>query len=177
MKLPLTYGFGIAVASTVLALILFFLGYHNDPDKLTTAQMVGGFGGMALQIGGLILALRAARDQSPERGLSYGRGVGVGALVGVFAGLFGAILTVVYGMVINPGMSEVIYQAQVAQMEAKGATSDQIAQASGMLRFFTGPIWMAIANLIFTPIMCTVFALIIAAFLKRAPVESAPAVA
>lgn len=169
MKLPLTYGLGIAIGGILIGLVEYFLGYHNDPARFATGQMIGTIGGSAVTIVGLILGLRAVRDVRPDRSLSYGQAVGNGALISVFSGVFGAAFYLVYGTVINPEFHELLYQAQVDKMLEQGLTQDQIDAAAGITRFFTGPIWMTIASLLFAPIFGTLLSLIIGIFVRRAP--------
>lgn len=38
MKNALTYGFGISIASSLLTLVIYFLGYHNDLEKMIRAR-------------------------------------------------------------------------------------------------------------------------------------------
>jgi len=67
MKTTFKFGIGIAVASFVMGLILFFLGLHNDPEKLATGQIVGSVGGLLISIVGLTIALKARREEfAPE---------------------------------------------------------------------------------------------------------------
>ena len=173
MKITLTHGLGISIGGAVLTLILYFLGFH-DLEKFKTGQTIAMWAGYTIIIIGLILGMKAVREASPDRSLSYGRAVGTGALITVFAGLFSAVFMLLYGLVINPEYHETLHQFQVQQMEEKGMASDQIEAAAPMMRFFTGPIFIALATVIFSPIMGTLFSLVIAIFLKRPPVTTPP---
>ena len=177
MKTYLTYGFGIALAGALLTLAEYFLGFHNDPAKFSAGQWVGGIGGLAITIIGLVLAMKAVRQAAADQSLSYGRAVGTGVLVCLFAGIFGAVFMLIYGMGINPAFHDLVYEAQIAKMEEQGMSSAQIEGAESWIRFFTGPIWMSIAQLIGALIGGTIISLIVAAFMKRKPVVTAPPVA
>lgn len=176
MKPTLSYGLGIAIAGAVLTFALYFLGYHNDPEKFGTAQIVAGVVGFAITIVGLVLGMQAVREATPDRSLSYGRAVGAGALITLIAGIFGAIVMFAYGKFINPEFHELIYQAQVDKMMEKGTSQSDVERAEGIMRFFTGPIWMAVAQVIFSPIIGTLLSLIIAIFVKRPPSAEPPPV-
>jgi hypothetical protein len=174
MKPTLTYGLGIAIAAAILTFIEYFLGLHNDPVKFATGQIVGAVGGVAITVTGLILGMRAVRESRPDRSLSYGRAVGTGTLITLFSGIFGAIFLFVYGKFINPEFHELIYQAQVDKMAEKGMNDSQIGSAEPMMRFFSGPVWIALAQLVFAPIIGAVLSLIIAIFVKRPPATEPP---
>lgn len=170
MKTYLTYGSGMALAGAILALAQYFLGFHEDVEKLQSKVVasVGFLLGLAICVVGVLLAMRAVREKTPDRGLFYGRGVATGALTGVFYGVFMAVFQFVYGTAINPEFHDLLYQAQMAQMEQMGAGA-QAPQMEGMMRFFTSPVFLAGSTLIFTPILTTVVSLVVAAFVKRDP--------
>ncbi len=54
-------------------------------------------------------------------------------------------------------------------MVDRGMTSAQIEQAAGIMKFFTGALWTAIAQALFSPVVGAVLSLILGLFLKRAP--------
>ncbi|OHE77851.1 MAG: hypothetical protein A3G75_14485 [Verrucomicrobia bacterium RIFCSPLOWO2_12_FULL_64_8] len=174
MKTCLLYGLGITLAGALLVFVEFFLGYHSDPEKFQTGQVFGTIGGLLITIVGLVYGMREVRERTADRALSYGRGVGIGALITIFSGIFGAVFYLIYGLVINPEFHELVYQAQIQAMEAKGLKASQIESMEGLMRFFTGPVWFAFANLFGAPLLGTLLSLIIALFLKRAPAANVP---
>lgn len=175
MKTTFKFGIGIAVASFVMGLVLFFLGLHNDPEKLGTGQIVGSVGGLIISIVGLTMAMKARREEfAPEEGFGYGRALGTGVLTSVWSSIVGAILTIVYASVINPGMQEILVETEIMKMEDKGVPASTIEQAEGMINLMTSPAMMGVMNLIFGFIFGVILSLIIAAFVKRGPVDIAP---
>ena len=150
MKTTFKFGIGIAVASFVMGLILFFLGLHNDPEKLATGQIVGSVGGLLISIVGLTMALKARREEfAPEEGF-------------------------VYASVINPDMQEILVETEIAKMEDNGVPDGTIEQAEGMINIMTSPAVMGAMNLIFGFIFGVILSLIIAAFVKRDAVDVVP---
>ncbi len=169
MKIPFLYGVAMAVAGTLVALAEYLLGYHNDIAKFETGQRIGMVCGFLITIVGLILAMRAVREKSPDGSLSYGRAVGTGTLTTVVQGLVGGVLTFLYGKVINPEFHELVYENALQRVPP--AQADAV---EGMLRFFSSPLWFFLVMIIASPIMGTIFSLIIGAFMKRAPRSEAP---
>lgn len=163
-KIALTYGALLAFANAVLALVLYLLGYHNDTEKLQDAQRIAMIVGIVLAVAGLYLAMKATREKSADGSLSYGRAVGVGTLTSLFSGILGAVFSLLYGLVINPEFHEVIYQATISQMPAEQADA-----AAGMMRFFTGAVWMALVSVFFSPVFGALLSLLVGLFVKRAP--------
>lgn len=168
MKIPLTYGVYLAVAGIIVNLVCYLLGYHNDAAKFETGSRIAQAVGFIITIVGLVYAMLATRTASKDQSLSYGRAVGVGALTTLVSGAISAVYMLIYGFVINPEFHELIYEMTLAKMPAQQADA-----AAGMMKFFTGPIWMSLMALIFSPIFGTVLSLIIAIFVKRAPLAPA----
>ncbi len=174
MKTALTYGAAMAVANTLVTLILYLAGLHDSAEKLRLAQWVGGLAGAGVTIGALTLAIREKRTAFPaDETWGYGNAVGCGLLTTVFGSLFGTIAGYVYFAFIHPDMSDVIYQGQVAAMEARGMPAAQIERAEPIMRKWMSPPILALIQLFFGFVWSTVLTLIVAIFLRRRP-EVAP---
>ncbi len=178
MKTYLTYGFFMTLAGAVLTMGLYFLGFHSDVDKLHSAQTISTIGGLAIGITFIALGIKARRAEVPAtEDFSYGRAVGAGVMVGLFAALFGMVTNLLYMQVINPGLTDLMVQAQIAKWDAAGLSSARIEQAEKMMRKMMNPALQAVFGLIFGVIICTVISLVAAAFLKRPATAEQPPVA
>lgn len=168
MKIYLTYGAAMAFAGAVLNVVLYLLGFHSDPARLTTAQIIGACGGVAIGITCLTLGIKARRAEIPAtEEFGYGRALGAGVMITLFGALFNIVVTFIYAKFINPDFVEVIVQSQIQAMEAKGLPSAQIEGAEKMIRMFAGPIVQAISGFFGGLIFGTIISLVAAAFLKR----------
>lgn len=169
MKTALTYGIGIAVAGALLTLVTYFLGYHNELEKMMsgTAQILGMLNWVILIVG-ITQAVRARRDTSDDGSMSYGQGVGTGALTGLFAGLFTGVFTSLYATAINPAFIETLRDQQRAVMAERGNSPAQIDQAAAVMEKFTSPAVITVAAVLFSIFFGLLVALVAAAFLKRA---------
>ncbi len=175
MKIYLTYGFAIAFANLLLAAILFFLGFHSDPDKLGPAQAIGTAGGLAISIIGIVLGTKARRAEVPSsEPFGYGRALGAGVMITLFAALITIVTHWLYLTVINPGFTDVMLQSQVAKMEASGLSSTQIENAEAMMRRMMHPALQAIFAFIGALVFGVIISLITAAFLKRSETTPPP---
>lgn len=175
MKIPLTYGALMAIASALLTLVLFLLGYHSDPARLNTVQTFSTIMGIAVNIIGISLGMRAKRAEiAPENTFTYGQALGVGVVIGVCAAFYSGLFTVLYSTVINPGFTDIIMQQQIAKYEAKGMSGDQIEKTMGVMHMmFKPPIQFGII-LLFGTFWSLLVSLIAAAFLKRPESTYAP---
>jgi len=178
MKTPLTYGFFMTLGGLLLNLALYFLGFHSDVEKLQTAQWISTAGGLALGIAFIVLGIKARRAEVPAtEEFGYGRALGAGVLIGLFACLFGTVSNYLYMHIINPGLTDLMVQAQINKWEAMGMSSDRMEQAEKMMRKMMNPALQAVFGLVIGMIFCTIISLIAAAFLKRPAAEEQPPVA
>lgn len=158
------YALTLTIIGAVLNLILYFTGFQTE--KLATGQHAKWLM-LVASIVILWLGIKATREESPTKSLSYGKGVGTGVLISLYSGLMSAVYTFIHFKFINPDFVD--YQMAIVrtQWEARGMSGAQMEQAEGFARAMMGPVSMAIM----TPIMSVVFglivSLIIAAILKR----------
>lgn len=168
MKTYLTYGFAMSIAGALLTLALFFLGFHSDPAKFSTAQWIGGLGGLAIGVVAIVLGTKARLAEVPAtEAFGYGRALGAGVMITLFAALIGIVTNYVYMQIINPGMADMIVQAQIDKFEAKGMSGAQLEQAEKMTRAMTGPLISSCFGFIGGMVFGTLISLVTAAFLKR----------
>jgi hypothetical protein len=178
MKTYVTYGFYMALAGFVCTLLLYFAGLHESAAKMQTANWLGSLLGLIVGITVLALGIKARRAQvPPTEEFTYGQALGAGVLISLFAALFGIVTNYVYFQLINPGMVEVMVQAQLDKMEAKGMSGSQLEQAEKGIRMFMRPVFMSIVGFVMGIFWGTVISLVEAAILKRKAVEAPPAVA
>ncbi len=177
MKTSLTYGLLMAIAGAVLAISLYLLGFHSDAAKLGTAQILGTVGAVVIGSVCITLGMKAHRTALPaSEAFGYGRALGSGVMIALFASLFGIVTTFGYAKFVNPGFSEMIVQAEVAKLEAKGLSGAQLEGAGKMIRMMTGPVAQTAGGFIGGIMFGTLISLVVAAVLKRAAAENAPPV-
>ena len=168
MKTYLIYGLAWAIAGMVLAVVLYLLGFHSDPARLSAAQVIGGVGGLVIAVICIVLGTKARRAQVPAtEEFGYGRALGAGVMVAVCAALFSLATTYVYAKFINPDFSEMIVQAQVAKLEEKRMPAAQVEAAEKMIRTMTSPGVQAVFGCLGMVFFGTIISLVTAAVLKR----------
>ncbi|MDB6168129.1 MAG: hypothetical protein JWM88_993 [Verrucomicrobia bacterium] len=172
MKTYVTYGFFMALGGFLLALVLYFLGFHSDAAKYSSIQIVNTIALIAISVAVIALGTRARRADVPvTEEFGYGRALLAGFLITLFACLFGLITNFLYFQVINPGISEVIVQSQLDKLEAKGVTGARLEQAEKMTRMFMKPAIFTIVGFLGGLFWGTIISLIVAAFMRRKAVE------
>ncbi len=166
MSTKFTYALILTICGALLSLLLYFTGFQTE--KLATGQYFQWLGGVMMFVV-LWLGIKAVRDEAPEKGLSYGRGVGTGTLISLYSGLMSSVYSYIHFKFINTEFADYQLALIRTKWEAAGMSETQMEQMENVTRMMMGPGVQAVI----TPILVTIFgvicALIIAAFLKRNP--------
>ncbi len=164
MSTKFTYALTLTICGALLNLLLYFTGFQTE--KLATGQYFQWLG-FVMMFAILWLGIKAVRDEAPEKGMSYGRGVGTGTLISLYSGLMSAVYSFIHFKFVNPEFADYQLALIRPKWEAAGMAEAQMDQAEKMTRAMMGPV----AQAILTPIMVVIFglilSLIIAAILKR----------
>lgn len=131
----LKWGAIIGVITIIHSVIGFI--FKLDPTQ-GTYKWIGMVIGIVVAIGGLILAMK---DYKKENGgfMSYSQGLGIGALLGGVAGLIGGVFNYFYQTFIDSSFTEKLKEMQIAAMEERGMSSDEIDKAMEIAGMFSSP--------------------------------------
>jgi ABC-type sugar transport system permease subunit len=164
MSTKFIYALTLTICGALLNLLLYFTGFQTE--KLATGQYFQWLG-FVMMFAILWLGIKAVRDEAPEKGMSYGRGVGTGTLISFYSGLMSSVYSFIHFKFVNPEFADYQLALIRPKWEAAGMGEAQMDQAEKMTRAMMGPV----AQAILTPIMVVIFglilSLIIAAILKR----------
>jgi ABC-type sugar transport system permease subunit len=164
MSTKFIYALTLTICGALLNLLLYFTGFQTE--KLATGQYFQWLG-FIMMFAILWLGIKAVRDEAPEKGMSYGRGVGTGTLISLYSGLMSSVYSFIHFKFVNPEFADYQLALIRPKWEAAGMGEAQMDQAEKMTRAMMGPV----AQAILTPIMAVLFglilSLIIAAILKR----------
>jgi MFS family permease len=131
-----------------VSILTSLVGYMTNTDgslpDTGPIKWVYSLIGIAIAVWAIATAIRADRDQQLGGYIGLGRCIGIGALTGVIAGAIGAIFTLLYMTVINPGFKNQLEEMMVAQWEEQGMSEEQIEMALSMSSAFTSPAMLAI---------------------------------
>ncbi len=160
----------MAIGGAVLTLLLYLAGFHDSVEKLSAAQWTGALGGLAIGLACLALAMREKRAQHPpEADWGYSSALGGGVLTALWGSVFGLGFAYAYFGLINPGFSDLIYQSQVAALEAKGLSAAQIEKIEPMMRKWMSPVAMTLMQGFMGFVWSLLLSLILAAFFRKRP--------
>ena len=173
MNTKFTYALIMTIVQAVFNLLLYFTGYQTE--KLATGQYLNWIA-LPITFALLWLGIKAVREESADKSLSYGQGVGAGTLISLYSGLMSGVYTYIHFKFVAPDFFDFQLEMIRTKWIAAGMNSTQIEQAEGFTRKFMN----AGISAIMTPIMAVIFglvlSLIIAAFLKRPAPAAVPPV-
>jgi len=171
MNTKLFYALVWTICGIVFQLLLFFTGFQTE--KLATGQYLQWLG---IPMGAVILflAIRAVRDERPERPLGYGQRVGAGVLISLYAGLMSSVYTWFHFRFINVNFADYTISAARAKWAAAGLGASQMDKMETFTRTLLRPEVQALLTPLMSVLFGCVLSLIIAAFVAARP-ESADA--
>lgn len=164
MSTKFIYALTLTICGALLNLLLYFTGFQTE--KLATGQYFQWLG-FVMMFAILWLGIKAVRDEAPEKGLSYGRGVGTGTLISLYSGLMSSVYSFIHFKFVNPEFADYQLALIRPKWEAAGMGEAQMDQAEKMTRAMMGPVAQAIMTPILVVIFGLILSLIIAAILKR----------
>lgn len=164
MSTKFIYALILTICGALLNLLLFFTGFQTE--KLATGQYFQWLG-FVMMFAILWLGIKAVRDEAPEKGMSYGRGVGTGTLISLYSGLMRSIYSFIHFKFVNPQFADYQLALIRPKWEAAGMPEAQMDQAEKVTRAMMGPVAQAIMTPILVVLFGLILSLIIAAILKR----------
>lgn len=172
MSTTLTYGIYLALANIALTLVGYFLGYQTD--KLAAGQWFQYVAWVAMLVF-VVLGIRAVREESEHKALSYGRGVGTAALIGLYSGLIGGAYAFIHFKFINPSFVDYLVEFVRSQPNMAQMSDAQLSGMEQGMRMMYSPVMLAILSPVMTTLICCIIGLVASAFLKRAlPANAEP---
>ncbi len=164
MSTKFIYALTLTVCGALLNLLLYFTGFQTE--KLATGQYLNWLG-FVIMFAVLWLGIKAVREEAPEKGLSYGRGVGTGTLISLYSGLMSSVYSFIHFKFVNPEFADYQLALIRPKWEAAGIGDAQMEQMEKMTRTMMSPVAQAIMTPIFVVLFGLILSLIIAAILKR----------
>jgi hypothetical protein len=168
MKTCSLYGFILALAASFMTLMLYFLGFHSSAEKMDAAKWPGALVGLAIGVTIMALGVKARRDEVPAaEPFGYGRALWAGLLICIVSTALSAIFNYCYYAFINPGLSDLLLQQNLAKLEASGISGDKLDKMEAFNRMLFTPGWEAVFGVLAGLFFGLFIALILAAILKR----------
>lgn len=159
----LKWGAIVGIYSIIQSVIGFV--FKLDPTQ-GAYQWVASILGIAVAIIGIVMAMRSFKADN-DGFMSYGQGLGIGTMMGGIAGLISGVFNYFYHTFIDPSFMERIKDAQLAAMEEKGMSSEQIEQTMGFMNMLSNPSMAIVFAILGGVFLYFIISLIVAAVQKN----------
>lgn len=174
MNTKFTYALILTIAQAVFSLLMYFGGYQTE--KMAVGQYLNWLG-LPISVTVLWLGIKAVREETADKSLTYGQGVGTGVLISLYSGLMSGAYNFIHFKYIVPEFFDYQFELIRTKWAAAGINETQMEQMGTMTRKFMGPVSTAIITPIMSVIIGLILALILAAILKRPAPAAVPPVA
>ncbi|HET7534886.1 MAG TPA: DUF4199 domain-containing protein [Candidatus Didemnitutus sp.] len=171
MGTKFTYALALTISQAVFNLLLYFTGFQTE--KLEVGQHAGWIS-LLIMIVVLWLGIKAVREESPDKSLSYGQGLGAGVVISAISSVMSAVYTFIHFKFVNPNFYDYQLEMLHGQWAKKGMSDAQMEQADAMARKFMNPVVSSIFSIVIVLFCGLIVSLILAAILKRAKSVDAP---
>jgi membrane glycosyltransferase len=144
---------------TVIYSFILFVGNLSENKILSSLSYV-------ILIVGIILAHKHFKKENGGY-MSFGQGLGIGTLLSVILGLMSGIFMYIYIKFIDSSFLERMREMQVAELEKRNMSDEQIEQAMAITDKMMGPEMMVVWAIVATLVMGFLLSLIISAITKH----------
>lgn len=159
MNTSIKYGLTAGMAYVVFTLALYLM----DMEKNQGLGMVG----YLILLGAQFLGVKEIRDGEMNGLISFGSAWKKGLLIAAVAGIISGVYMAIHLNYINPELlEEVLYETE-SQLEASGASSEEMEMGMKMARIFTNPWMTSVFTVLGFLFIGMILALIPAAVLKK----------
>lgn len=155
---------GVGILSSLVAFLT-----NTDPSMPTTGSIkwVYTLIGVGVAIWAIVSAIKADRDEQLGGYIGLGRCIGIGSLTGLVAGAIGAVFSILYMTVINPGYKQQMMDAMQEAWAEQGMSEEQIELAASMSSAFTNPIGVSLMQVFMSVLIGLIIGLIAGLVMKR----------
>ena len=168
MNTYLTYGVVCAFSNLILNVILYILGFHSDPAKLATANIMSSVLSIGICAITVYLGQKAIDQKVPaDQPFGFGQAFLAGFLISVVAGVVGILTNYIYMVYINPNFKDVIIQSQLDKLAARGVSGTALDNAEKGLRMFMKPMMQSVFAVFGTISIGSLASLVTSFFTKR----------
>ncbi len=157
----LTWGLYLGIASIVYLLLVSYSGLMGN-----TAVGLLWYG---IVIALLIFGIKHYKEKENGGYLKYGQGLGLGSLIGLAGGVVYGLFMYVFYAIIDPSVHEQLIALSQEKALEMGATEASLEQAEGIMGVMLSPGMMSVSAVFSCVLWAFIFALIIAAILKKDP--------
>jgi MFS family permease len=162
MKNAIRYGLIYSAINIVWSLIAYVFGISRTEHTWILSLIA-----VAMPIVCIVLAVYTERKSNPGGFISFSKAFKAGLIVALLGTLINSGYAVLYAQVIDPDFMEYVEEQQVEQLEESGLSDEQIEANLSVFRMMKSPFGIFTFSLISGVFSGAIYALIVAAILRR----------
>lgn len=164
--IAMRYGGMIAAVMIVINLVQYLSGGSDPANGQSTIAILTGFLSFVVWIGGVVLAVKAYREQL-DGYLSFGEGFQVGFFTFLVISAISAVWSFLFYSFIATDFLEKTLEFMQYTLEDSGATDEAIDMMMGIYERVYNPLGLMLMSLLGGTIFGAIISLIIAAVMKK----------
>ncbi|MBU6341057.1 MAG: DUF4199 family protein [Bacteroidetes bacterium] len=167
LKIAMTTGLYIALASVVIGLLTYLTGYSETLIRNSALQWVNNLLSLGILFFFIYSACIKHRNENLGGYISYGRCLGLGTLSGLFSGLIVGIWTIIFMQFIAPDMTDMILGITQEKLAESGMGEDMIENQINITKKFMTPLPLFGISLLSSIFMAFLVSLVAGAFARK----------
>jgi hypothetical protein len=144
---------------TVIYSVLLFITELSDNAAVSSLTYV-------FLVAGIVMAHKHFKKENGND-LTYGQGLGIGSLLSLIVGLMSGIFMYIYIKFIDDSFLDTVRDKQIAELEKRNMSEEQIEQAMAITDKMMGPEIMVVSVILVTLLAGFLLSLIISAITKH----------
>jgi hypothetical protein len=157
--MAMSYGLYMGLGLILNSVIFYVMGspFSNYSGYITWAILIAG----------ILLSMRAFRDNNAEAGVTYGRALGLGTLQSLFASIIMAFFSFILFKLVDNTLMDKLFAFTEEQLLHRGISEQQIDTMMAMSRKITTPLTYSLGQIFTLTFMGFIISLILAIFFKK----------
>jgi len=161
--MAMSYGLYMGLGLILNSVIFYVMG--------SPFSNYSGYISWAILIAGILLSMRAFRDNNPEAGVSYGRALGLGTLQSLFASIIMAFFSFILFKLVDNTLMDKFFAFTEEQYLHSGMSENQVETMMPMIKKMMSPLTYSLSQILGITFIGFIFSLILAIFFKKEPTD------
>jgi len=157
--MAMSYGLYMGLALILNSVIFYVMG---SPFSSYNSYIT-----WVILIAGILLSMRAYRDNNAEAGVTYGRALGLGTLQSLFASIIMAFYSFILFKLVDKTLMDKFFAFTEEQYLHSGMSENQVETMMPMIKKMMTPLTLSLSQILGITFMGLVISLILAIFFKK----------
>jgi glucose uptake protein GlcU len=157
--MAMSYGLYMGLGLILNSVIFYVMG--------SPFSNYSGYISWVILIVGILLSMRALRDNNAEAGVTYGQALGLGTLQSLFASIIMAFFSFILFKLVDNTLMDKFFAFTEEQYLRSGMSENQVETMMPMIKKMMTPLTYSFVQILGVTFMGFIFSLILAIFFKK----------